>query len=87
MYIEVSWASYITQDKTEYTLLGDKAGIQIDKQLHLATTINHQLYTATQPDTPQTNPYREIWKRLLQAVKTRDTEALCPAHTLPETSH
>jgi UDP-N-acetylglucosamine 3-dehydrogenase len=81
MYIEVSWASYIPQDKTEYTLLGDKAGIHIDKQLHLATPINHQLYTATQPDTPQTNPYREIWKRLLQAANTQDTQALCPATT------
>jgi len=39
MYIEVSWAGYFKESRTEYTIIGTRGGIHIDSNLHYITSI------------------------------------------------
>ena len=82
MYVEVSWASYIKENKVEYVVLGDKGGIHIDtNSLSYITSIEKEFFIASPPLIPQVNSYKEAWKVFLRAIEDNDRSLLCPIAT------
>ena len=49
MYVEVSWAAYVKENKVEYVVLGDKGGIHIDGGLSYITSVEKELFIAAPP--------------------------------------
>ncbi|MCS7110878.1 MAG: Gfo/Idh/MocA family oxidoreductase [Ignisphaera sp.] len=82
MYVEVSWASYVKENKVEYIVLGERGGIQIDgTSLSYVTSLEREFFVASPPSIPQVNSYREAWRRFLNAIENNDEALLCPIAT------
>ncbi len=85
MYVEVSWASYIKENRVEYTVLGNRGGIQIDNTgLSYMTSIEREFFIASPPTLPQVSTHREVWRRFLKAIENNDRALLCPITTVEQ---
>ncbi|MEM1677848.1 MAG: Gfo/Idh/MocA family oxidoreductase [Ignisphaera sp.] len=82
MYVEVSWASYVKENRIEYVILGDRGGIQIDNSgLSYMTSVEREFLIATPPSIPHVNSHKEAWRRFLTAIERNDSASLCPIAT------
>jgi len=76
MYIEVSWAGYFKENRTEYTVIGTRGGIHIDSNLHYIISIEGEIFASTPTSAPHIDTYREAWRIFLRAVESGDKTAL-----------
>jgi len=81
-YMEVSWASYIKENKMEVVVLGNKGGIHIDNgMLNFMRNIADELFLST-PSTQQQrgSVYREVWRTVMDSISKGIPEyPLCSA--------
>lgn len=84
IYVEVSWAGYFKESKTEYIVIGDRGGIHIDTNLHYITSIERDIFISTPISIPQIQTYKEAWKTFLRAIELGDKKELFPLTTVEQ---
>ncbi|WP_338604703.1 Gfo/Idh/MocA family oxidoreductase [Sulfolobus tengchongensis] len=79
-YIEVSWASYIKENRREMVILGNKGGIHIENAtLNFIKNITDELFISSPLISQQRGSlYREVWKTVMDSLsKGTVTYPLC----------
>ncbi len=84
IYVEVSWAGYFRESKTEYVVIGDRGGIHIDANLHYITSIEKDIFVSNPIYLPQVQPHKEAWRTFLRAIELNDRKELFPLTTVEQ---
>jgi predicted dehydrogenase len=88
LYLETSWASYISEDKHDFTLLGDAGGLHIEEDsVRFVSSAATQFFMsnillAGHPWQNLTAEYKEYWRLIKKALRNGEDiapEPLCTA--------
>ncbi|MDT7862407.1 MAG: Gfo/Idh/MocA family oxidoreductase [Saccharolobus sp.] len=78
-YVEVSWASYIKENKREIVILGNNGGIHIENNaLYYMRNIADEFFISNPLIQQRGSVYREVWSSLFNAVAKGETRPQFP---------